>query len=102
MSLIILVSLTTLDLAEVEVLTLDKVCTSAKIKGEIGLKDTAEGLTYVCFLGGKGPTIVGRDQATRYKRLFQENYNYFSSLKPFIYYGKGQDQVGWILAKLGN
>jgi peptide/nickel transport system substrate-binding protein len=37
------------------------------MKEEIGLKDTAEGLTDIFFWGVSGPTIMGLDQATRDK-----------------------------------
>jgi len=67
LSLIILVSLTTLVLAEVKGPIVDKVYFNVRMKEEIGLKDTAEGLTDIFFWGVNGPTIMGLDQATRDK-----------------------------------
>ncbi|HCL90013.1 MAG TPA: ABC transporter substrate-binding protein, partial [Candidatus Atribacteria bacterium] len=67
LSLIILVSLTTSVLAEVKGPIVDKVYFNVRMKEEIGLKDTAEGLTDIFFWGVSGPTIMGLDQATRDK-----------------------------------
>jgi len=67
LSLIILVSLTTSVLAEVKGPIVDKIYINARMKEEIGLKDTAESLTDIFFWGVSGPTIMGLDQATRDK-----------------------------------
>jgi len=67
LSLIVLVSLTTSVLAEVKGPIVDKVYINVRMKEEIGLKDTAEGLTDIFFWGVNGPTIMGLDQATRDK-----------------------------------
>ena len=45
----------------------DKIYVNVKMKQEIGLKDTAEGLTDIFFFGVDGPVILGLDQATRDK-----------------------------------
>lgn len=45
----------------------DKIYVNVKMKQEIGLKDTAEGLTDIFFYGVDGPVILGLDQATRDK-----------------------------------
>ena len=45
----------------------DTVYFNVKMKPEIGLKDTAEGLTDIFFFGVDGPVIFGLDQATRDK-----------------------------------
>lgn len=67
LSLIILVSLTISVLAEIKGPIVDKVYFNVRMKEEIGLKDTAEGLTDIFFWGVSGPTIMGLDQATRDK-----------------------------------
>lgn len=45
----------------------DKIYVNVRMKQEIGLKDTAEGLTDIFFFGVDGPVILGLDQATRDK-----------------------------------
>jgi len=67
LSLIILVSLTASAIAEVKGPIVDKVYFNVRMKEEIGLKDTAEGLTDIFLWGVNGPTIMGLDQATRDK-----------------------------------
>lgn len=67
LSLIILFILITSVLAEVKGPIVDKVYFNVRMSEEIGLKDTAEGLTDIFFWGVSGPTIMGLDQATRDK-----------------------------------
>jgi len=45
----------------------NKVYFNVRMQEEIGLKDTAEGLTDIFWWGVSGPTIMGLDQATRDK-----------------------------------
>lgn len=54
-------------LAQVKGPIVDKVYFNVRMQEEIGLKDTAEGLTDIFFWGVNGPTIMGLDQATREK-----------------------------------
>jgi peptide/nickel transport system substrate-binding protein len=58
LSLIVLVSLTTSVLAEVKGPIVDKVYINVRMKEEIGLKDTAEGLTDIFFWGVSGELTV--------------------------------------------
>ena len=66
-SLLIFTGLNILASAQVKGPIVDKVYVNVRMSEEIGLKDTAEGLTDVFFWGVNGPTIMGLDQATRDK-----------------------------------
>jgi len=98
-SLLILVSLATSVLAEVKGPIVDKVYINTRMKEEIGIMDTAEGLSDIFFWGVNGPVIMGLDQATRNKLdiyavpsgSWSLNFNTIPNTAPYLVEVEGKE-----------